>query len=233
MSGEFKALGSYAGPEIVDSGLVLALDAGNSKSYPGTGTTWTDLSGNGNTGTLTNGPTYSSSNGGSIVFDGIDDYVTISDSATTNTFSTITLEVIVKYTTTNNQIIAQKWNYGINAGYGIELLNGSIYGYAVATAGNYAIVSTSSYPANNIYYMALTLNGATQTLYINGASAASNSGGGIPSFGGYAFTLGRRSNVGADAKLTGNIYLTKIYNTALTADQILQNYNALRGRFGL
>jgi hypothetical protein len=73
-------MGVFAGPEIAESGLVLALDAGNLKSYPTTGTTWTDLSGNGNTGTLTNGPTYSSANGGSISFDGTNDYVTIPDS---------------------------------------------------------------------------------------------------------------------------------------------------------
>jgi hypothetical protein len=68
-------MGVYAGPEINESGLVLCLDAGNTKSYPGSGTTWTDLSGNGNTGTLVNGPTYSSANGGSIVFDGSNDYI--------------------------------------------------------------------------------------------------------------------------------------------------------------
>ena len=63
------------GPKIVTNGLVLYLDAANKKSYPGSGTTWTDLSGNNNTGTLTNGPTFDSNNGGSIVFDGTNDYV--------------------------------------------------------------------------------------------------------------------------------------------------------------
>ena len=71
----FKTVETYTGtrweymPDIVRDGLVLNLDAGEPSSYPGTGTAWTDLSGNGNTGTLTNGPTYSSANGGSIVFD--------------------------------------------------------------------------------------------------------------------------------------------------------------------
>ena len=60
---------------IVTDGLVLCLDAGNRKSYVGTGVTWTDLSGRGNTGTLTNGPTYNSVNGGSIDLDGTNDYV--------------------------------------------------------------------------------------------------------------------------------------------------------------
>lgn len=65
---------NHQGP-IVTDGLVLCLDAANPKSYPGSGTAWMDLSGNGNNGTLTNGPTYNSGNKGSIVFDGVNDYV--------------------------------------------------------------------------------------------------------------------------------------------------------------
>ena len=68
-------MGVFAGPDVSESGLVLALDAGNLKSYPGSGTTWTDLSGRGNTGTLVNGVGYNGSNLGSLVFDGVDDYV--------------------------------------------------------------------------------------------------------------------------------------------------------------
>ena len=93
----------FYNPRIVTDGLVLALDAGNTKSYPGSGTTWTDLSGRGNTGTLTNGPTYSSANGGSIVFDGTNDHVTMSGnnisglSAETTDFS---ICIWVKYNST-------------------------------------------------------------------------------------------------------------------------------------
>ena len=71
-------MGLFHSPSLVMNGLVLCLDAGNTKSYPGSGTTWTDISRNGNTGTLTNGPTYSSANGGHIVFDGSNDYVSLS-----------------------------------------------------------------------------------------------------------------------------------------------------------
>ncbi len=63
--------------QVVKDGLVVCLDAGNPKSYPGTGNTWYDLTINGNNGTLTNGPTFSSINGGGIVFDGINDYVSV------------------------------------------------------------------------------------------------------------------------------------------------------------
>ncbi len=74
----------FTGPNIITNGLILELDAANRKSYPGSGTTWTDLSGNGNTGTLTNGPTFSSANGGSIVFDGVDDYVNCGNASSLN-----------------------------------------------------------------------------------------------------------------------------------------------------
>jgi len=68
----------FTGPDIVTDGLVLALDAANVKSYPGSGTTWRDLSGNDGNGTLTAGPTFSTDNGGVISFDGSDDAVDIS-----------------------------------------------------------------------------------------------------------------------------------------------------------
>jgi hypothetical protein len=77
------------GPKIVSDGLVLCLDAGNNKSYPSSGTSWSDLSGNNNNGTLTNGPTFTGSFGGGVVFDGVDDTVngTINGSIFTNNFS--------------------------------------------------------------------------------------------------------------------------------------------------
>ena len=73
-----------SGPDLVQNGLVLALDASDRNSYPGSGTTWRDMSGNSNNGTLTNGPTFNSANGGSIVFDGSDDYAQITTSGIIN-----------------------------------------------------------------------------------------------------------------------------------------------------
>lgn len=77
------------GPDIVPDGLVLALDAANIKSYAGSGTIWNDLSGNNNSGSLVNGPTFNSANGGSIVFDGVNDYVSLSSAVNTNTSFTL------------------------------------------------------------------------------------------------------------------------------------------------
>jgi len=76
-------MGAAAGPDIVEDGLVLCLDAANPKSYPGSGNTWTDLRGNGNDGTLVNGVGYDSANNGSMVFDGVDDSIQSSNLAGT------------------------------------------------------------------------------------------------------------------------------------------------------
>jgi hypothetical protein len=82
----------YNGPKAVMDGLVMYLDAGNTKSYLSGSSTWNDLSGNGNNGTLTNGPTFSSANGGSIVFDGVDDTITVPYSSTLDPTGGITIE---------------------------------------------------------------------------------------------------------------------------------------------
>ena len=92
----------FTGPNIIKDGLVLTLDASSQRSYPGSGTTWYDLSGNGNNGTLTNGPTFDSGNGGSIVFDGTNDYVNgpTTNSVIGNNISLISLSAWVKITGT-------------------------------------------------------------------------------------------------------------------------------------
>jgi hypothetical protein len=99
----------YASGKIVTSGLVLALDAADKNSYPGSGTTWTDLSGNGNNGTLVNGPTFSSANGGSIVFDGVDDYVTCGTNSST-LVSSMTISstfLFISYTNATHLIVGR------------------------------------------------------------------------------------------------------------------------------
>lgn len=218
-------------PPISDA-LVLNLDAGSRASYVGVGTTWYDLSGNNLNGTLVNGPTFAGTGvSSSIVFDRSNDYVSVADNSLLNTFSAMTLEIIVKYTTTNDQIFVQKWNYAGSQGYTIELYLNEIAA-ACYTGSNYLRVSVSSYPVNNVYHMILTLSGTTQTLYINGLSVSSNSSGAVPSLSGTALTIGNRSNL-SGTYLGGNVYLTKFYNRALTAAEVLQNFNAYRTRYGI
>jgi hypothetical protein len=114
------------GPDIIESGLVLCLDAANKNSYRGSGTTWTDLSGNGNNGTLTNGPTFSAGNQGSIVFDGVDDYVEVSNASSLNA-STQTISVWYNATTVPGRaatIVAKHDAIGSYNGYHMYTGNG-------------------------------------------------------------------------------------------------------------
>ena len=113
-----------SGPDIVENGLVLCLDAANKLSYPRTGTSWTDLSGNSYNGTLTNGPTFNAGNLGSIVFDGVDDYVDTVNTGTTFQFSntTFTLSLWVKTNAVSGNLISKGatastggWLVGLNS----------------------------------------------------------------------------------------------------------------------
>ena len=112
-------------PKTVTDGLLLSFDAANTKSYPKSGTTWSDLSGNGNTGTLTNGPTFNSANGGSIVFDGVDDYVNVANASSLNS-SAQTISVWYNATTIPGRaatVIGKHDVAGSNNGYNIFASN--------------------------------------------------------------------------------------------------------------
>ena len=235
-------------PRIVTDGLVLCLDAGNSKSYPGSGTTWADLSGNGNTGTLTNGPTYSSANGGSIVFDGTNDYI----QANVNTTSldgdpSFTVDMFVRRRTGTN--------IGGNAGFwGI---GGTGQGNAISgwtpTANlihidvydSTRLATSQYYPEGQFLHIAWTKNGAgTETTnvkcYINGVETsltktrnATRTNQFNTSTNGVGICLGRIVANEANYHAPIDIGSFKVYNRALSATEILQNFNALRGRFGI
>ncbi len=217
----------------VRNGLVLELDAGQRASYPGTGNTWYDLSGNSLNGALTNGPTFAGLGAtSSIVFDRTNDYILVGDSSLLSSFTGMTLEIIVKYTSTTDQIFAQKWNYTLgNDGYTLEILSSQIVGACYSAGSSYLAVSISNYPANNIYHITFTLNGSTQTLYINGVSVATNSGGSVPITAGRNLMIGQRSSAGT--YFGGNNYLTKFYNRGLSAYEIKQNFDFYRTRYNI
>jgi len=217
---------------VVQDGLVLNLDAGSSTSYPGSGTSWSDLSGNSNTGTLTNGPTYSSDDGGSIVFDGTDDYVDCG----TSTLSSGDLSVFswIYPTSFNNSwnIISTKWFSGSDFHWALKsnLANGTNIRQNLYTTSNSDIYGTTTFSINTWYYVGFTLiNGGTLTFYKNAVPDGTSS------------TVSRTTQSNTlkigDARqgygLIGKIPQVSIYNRALTASEVEQNYNALRGRYGI
>lgn len=236
----------HNGPKIVSEGLVLYLDAANSKSYSGTGTTWTDLSGNSNNATLVNGPTYSSLNGGGIVLDATDDFISITPSASlkvdAGNFTILSVHKIGTAFDTYGQFFYQSGD-GSGAATnksiffqrnGANTINLDFYGN-----GSSFNFGTNSFAANTLVFIAVSFNkvALTSIYFRNGVFSSAQTHTGSPSFTNLSSVqIGKRydTTAGFSAKdLDGTNYITMLYNKNLTNTEILQNYNALRGRFGL
>ena len=232
-------------PRIVTDGLVLALDAGNTKSYPGSGTTWTDLSGNDNDGTLTNSPTYNSNNGGSFAFDGTNDHVSFASASELQFLNRLpyTLEVWM-YPTSNPG--ANTWtgifnredsSVGSRDGYNIYL-NGSASNtfylaterFCTGTATGVGYTYNDSDLLNIWHHVVATYDGTTLRLYRNGVQINSGTSTGNVTNTSKTLEIGRR---GGGSYFNGRLNGQKVYNKALSVSEISQNFNALRGRFGI
>jgi hypothetical protein len=227
-------MGFYRGPQIIKDGLVLHLDAANTKSYPGNGTVWLDLSGKGNNGTLVNGPTFSNGNNGSIVFDGVNDYGTLGN--------TVILDA-----GNIGSSFSSWWKYlgqgsgNDRRGFVLESANFH-YSLLVNTNGTLGVhINTTNNSTQYIpgflpnvgewYYSSVVWDGSSLIVYINNTE------------------VGRRTQTGTSRIVEnlrigtyrdnnnrwwmGNISLIQIYNRALTLEEIQQNYNATKGRFNL
>lgn len=210
--------------DIVTSGLVLNLDAGNNSSYPGSGTTWYDTSGNGYNGTLTNGPTFTSLFGGNIVFDGTNDYV-ISTVPGGLGSADFTLEFWF-YKNTDAGMIFNSRSGGTGSD-GIDISRE----LAATTAGTVLFTSTSiststwthvyiTRSSSTLYrYINLTLNGSISFISNN--------------LSGTSFYIGGNAAGGNTGYLNGYMPIVRLYNRSLSSNERTQNYNALRTRYGL
>ena len=220
------------GPKIVTNGLVLALDAADKNSYIGSGTTWKDLSGNGYTGTLTNGPTFSSANGGSIVFDGTNDYV----SGTTSGLVSSVISMDVWFNVNSSKTYSALMGSNATEKYEMLIKSGGAIEVSLST-NNYMqynnILSLNTW--TNIVVTAVS--GTQWKMYKNGVYLGSpTSSAGTWQVSGTSisnFDLGRIRNDVATFAYSGNISTAKIYNRELTASEVLQNYQATKSRFGL
>jgi hypothetical protein len=227
-------------PKIVTDGLVLYLDAANSKSYVSGSTTWNDISRTGVNGALTNGPTFTNNNGGAIVFDGSNDYI-LSNSAI-NTGQNFTVDVWFKLTTSGRRaLVSNSYLYTANTGWYFFIGgSGQTNNLALSVGTDQAYINTvANTLINNQWYNAcgtVTNGGSSMQLYLNGAplTPASSTLATIS----IAYTIpdykiGRLAVSGFEDYYSGSIASTKIYNRALTAQEVLQNYNATKTRFGL
>ena len=216
----------YGGPDIVTDGLVLHLDAANRKSYPGSGSTWYDLSGNGNNGTLSY-PTYTNTNYGSFNFDYINDYVYCG-------------QVL-------NNVAYTKMAWFRPEGTSANIISGggeSTHAFwmggttTTLSSGHNSSWNLVSYRPNNPgdmlnkwWFGATTFSSSIgHRLYLNGIQVSSSSntttvnGNGTVRIGSY----GDAGNL-----FDGDIPMVLIYNRFLSANEVQQNYNALKGRYGL
>jgi hypothetical protein len=221
------------GPRIVTNGLILSLDAADKNSYPGQGTSWIDLSGNNYVGSLVNNPTLSTSNGGVFVFDGIDDYCTISGQTFTaqNDF-TISIFASSSVYTTANGIIANK-GYWESGGQGVAIGNISdpqtVYAY-VTTNTTHTAINSGIGPTYNWTNFTLRRDGTSLNLFVNGNFKGSGTiSGNVTDLLNYFFI----AKYNGSNNWNGIISNCFIYNRALSNVEILQNYNAQKSRFGL
>lgn len=230
-------------PKIVTDGLVLYLDAANPKSFVNGSTVWNDLSKNSANGTLTNGPLYNSSNGGSIVFDGSDDFVL--GTSNINLSNNFTLQIAIKPDTLasgNLMLIGDyQGSYGSNLGWYIGIDNRPSFGIgntifiSIGNDSSFLYSAQNALITNNIniYIVSFVCTNGLLSLYVNGVQtsglAVNNTVRSI-NYLGTNFFVGKR----ADSSVTykGSFYNYLLYNRALSATEVLQNYNTLKSRFG-
>ena len=196
-------------------------------------------------GILVNGPTYNSANGGSLVFDGTNDYIAIPHTSakwtpsSASTLNYVTIELWIKTSDTDGFYISRPWNG--SGEYNYYGYNGGFY---VTSGGNGASVGTTGFADNNWHHVVYWISPTQMGFYLDGGNAAStNHGltGNTPTYGDanlslnimtlYPYGEGWGGNTGFS--ISGNIGLVRVYNKVLTANEVTQNYNATRQRFGV
>lgn len=239
----------YHSPLVVTNGLILYLDAGNTKSYPGSGTTWYDLSGNGNNFTLYNGVGFSTESGGCLTFDGIDDYVASSSNLNLTSYDYVVVELF--YKTNNNTHIAMMFEHTSNwnsntGGFGMAtnadgnnvLANCNHTNHNTSVARNYLVNNNSTW-INNLNLYSKISDSTGRLTYVNSTLVSFTSIGGYATgtatstgqFANAIFYIGSRG--GSSSFLNGKVSSLKIYGFKINASQALQNYSALKSRFGI
>ena len=236
---------SYS-PKIVTDGLVLCYDAANTRSYPGTGTTWTDISAGfsdslvsrstADNGTLTNGPTFDTTNKGSIVFDGTNDRVAISLGSlpAPNNSANFTYEAVVKFDSLSwRTIFSQDAGSGTGRIFlGVHGTNSKLVTFITGSVKqpDFSAVSTGT-----IYHVALKISQGSLDLEAT-ISIGLNGVWDVVSGDAFSYTGTGDINIGcepgaAGSFLDGNILAVRIYNRPLDDNELFQNYRTIKGRY--
>ena len=226
-------------PNILTSGLVLAIDAGNVKSYSGTGTTWTDLSTNARALTLTNGPVFSYLGGGSIAFDGTNDVATFTSVGVTNNLTIIAWIRTTSTDSTATSSVPALPVVGDTQGsiwYSFGVHGGKVRYYNAKKNGVWSFYdSTASVNDGNWHQIAVThsKSGEIVSLYVDGAfdSSFSNDSAGSTNYWVYMNTNRIGTSYGSADFFQGSIAQVLIYDALLTSADIKNHYSATRQRF--
>ncbi len=227
-------MGLAHSPKIVTDGLVICLDAADRKSYPGSGTTWTDRSGNGNNSTLVNGPTFSNVNGGVIEFDGADDYATLPCPELVGE-STISIEMFTKWRENGGGMFLGFTTYNVyTAGGRLGYNNGqsNVIGIDASAVSSLGLIGSYNH---YVFIMNSSGNLTTNKIYINGEdqgtlTALVGSDGTCRAFTN-TMRINSWNNGGYSADNDNAFF--RVYNRELTDTEIAQNYNSQKSRFGL
>ena len=228
-------------PKIITNGLVLSLDAANNKSYPRSGTTWSDLSGNNNNGTLINGPTFNTDNMGYITFDGTNDYLSLNSALN---FSTSTGFTICMFLQKVNNQSGTGWNYFYSNNSPIIEMggfsqNGNSFVFKDNTVANTEVGSQDI--VSSWSYIAFGTNASTRTSYIytlnatvglvltTSVGSVSNITLGFERF----FTTGPSGGPAGTTYFRSKCATIQAYNRVLSDTEVYQNYNSVKSRFGL
>ena len=239
----------YANGKIVTNGLVLALDAADKNSYPGSGTTWFDVSGNNNHFTLYNGVGFSSVNGGILIFDGVNDYIASTNNINFTSYDYVAVEILFKGNGTVGGMVFEHttdWN-SITGGFGLYInSNGSSpvdnlnhTNHNTEVVRNYTVTNNALWN-NNLNLYSRISDSTGRLTYTSGIITPFSSTAGYSttttttaggSFANAIFYIGSRAGTGGF--FNGSIASLKIYGFKIDAIQSLQNYNAQKSRFNL
>lgn len=218
-------------PKIVTDGLVLHLDAGQQNSYV-SGTTWKDLSGNGNTGTLTNGATFNNSNGGNISFDGTDDYVSISNNNILNPSLSMTLSVWINISSFVSfmNIFGKGTTTNGSGGYDFRIESNNQLNLVKYFVVDQRVTLSQTLSTNTWYNIVAVQSSAKVDYFVNGSNVGNYTNSSSYQTNTAEFRIARTR----DATYTpANIANILFYKKILTAAEVKQNFDALKSRFGI
>ena len=242
------------GPPIVTEGLVGHWDAGNPYSYPGTGTNWTDLSGSGNNGTLLNSPTFSAESGGAIEFDGTNQGTRCGTTGMNNADLNRSFEAVFRFNgnTQYGVIVNARVDGGVFEQASLTISGPTNNNWSFGNAGtvlSFAVIpstgagsnlrrATHALPSAGIYHVVGTSSSGATNLYVNGVLRSSVTTSQTGNLGNTSKKCGIGCTINASDAPGGSyfpsrIHLVRIYDRALSAAEVFQNYQATRWRFGI